>query len=81
MAQPSSEQMQIFWMGCLLITRTDSAGCMPDHLSAQVVELVALTNACILGNSCTAVNYMYSQYAFSVGHDFGNTVFGGDMPF
>lgn len=35
-------------------------GCLPDQLSAQVAELVDLTNACILATSCTATIYMNS---------------------
>lgn len=47
-------------------------GRLRDHLSVQVAELVALTNACILASGCTAMIYTDSQYAFGVVHDFGS---------
>ncbi len=39
--------------------------------SAQAVELIALTRACILAKYCVATIYTDSRYAFVVAHDFG----------
>ncbi|XP_051242063.1 uncharacterized protein LOC127355326 [Dicentrarchus labrax] len=47
------------------------SGPLPRHLSAQAAELIALTEACKLGEGKSVTIYTDSRYAFGVVHDFG----------
>jgi hypothetical protein len=50
---------------------------LPPHLSAQAVELFAITKACIVAEDKSVTTYTDSRYAFGVVHDFvtlGNSV-------
>ncbi|CAI5689825.1 unnamed protein product [Oreochromis niloticus] len=46
------------------------SGSLPRHFSAQTAELLALTEACKLGECQSATIYTDSRYAFGLVHDF-----------
>ncbi|XP_047676510.1 uncharacterized protein LOC113649215 isoform X1 [Tachysurus fulvidraco] len=60
-------------VGYAVVTQheTIKAESLPEHLSAQAAELVALTTACRLARDKTVTIYTDSRYAFGVVHDFG----------
>ena len=60
-------------VGFSVVTAHDvlTSGSLPSHYSAQVAELVALTEACKLADGKNVTIYTDSRYAFGVVHDFG----------
>ncbi|MGL5597420.1 MAG: RNase H family protein [Aeromonas sp.] len=44
---------------------------LPSHLSAQIAELIALTEACKAAKGKSVTVFTNSRYAFGVVHDFG----------
>ncbi|XP_028422857.1 protein NYNRIN-like [Perca flavescens] len=52
-------------------TETMIAKSLPNHLSAQAAELIALTEACKLADGSSVTIFTDSRYAFGVVHDFG----------